>query len=211
MILENMNDKEICDAFHNDRLQIENRLDKLDWKKYERYLKKNKSKGPIFFEPVRFKSKNSNDYIIIPFSPGWKDSKRENVAIIHYMYYRRAEGFYAVSHTLRFYYRYTIYPPHFFQRYQERFLHQPELSQQKTIEMFFKRTLGTANADKLDDNKYQLSCTDGVILGIEDMPGILVAKTFVSVDMLKGKQIDRNKNRNAILRDFLEAEFRTKI
>jgi len=203
--------QEIRNAFLNDYEQVLYRMVKIDLRKYERVLKKNKAKGSMMFEPIVFKSKNLNEYVIQLSSSGLKEIRRSGPRFKIYLIYQRPEGYYAALNlesnvtNPNFY----IFPPHFFQRYQERFLHQPELSQRETIMAFFQNKNTLAFQSELDEDGEFISVfKDGYMLGNAIDDDVVIMKTYLNFDMLKGEQIKLKERLDRMLDRFIQQEFR---
>jgi hypothetical protein len=99
-----------------------------------------------------------------------------------------------------------VYTPHFFDRYQERFLKDSSLEKSKVMQEFFINN-STAHPVRIGNEKYPdftfMSSKDGVQLGVTLPSGVLEVRTFLSQEQLKNDQIDIDKNNYNELQKFL--------
>ena len=166
--------------------------------KYRKYILKNvKNDQRHYFKPVKLEE-NGNTYILQIDTKGRSDYKKNGLLFIIYRLYTRKEGTYAMA---QLYLRnkpnedkYCIYPPHLFERYRERALKDTGLSEEETIFKFFQNDNGTFKDIPKHHEKHSnsLFCvtTDGVLLGKKLDDTTMIAKTYISHDMLKGTQVD---------------------
>ena len=166
--------------------------------KYRKYILKNvKNDQRHYFKPVKLEE-NGNTYILQIDTKGRSDYKKNGLLFIIYKLYTRKEGTYAMmQYTLRSKPdedKYCIYPPHLFERYRERALKDTDLSEEETIFKFFQNDNATFKNIHKHHEKYSnsLFCvtTDGVMLGEKLDDTLMIAKTYISHDMLKGNQVD---------------------
>lgn len=120
-----------------------------------------------------------------------------------YALYLREEGYYAAALVKGIM---IVYPPHFFQRYRERILHNEKLPSTETIHTFFKEDWGFEGCvledkgfnaayhcfekDSPDD---KISCAAANSQGycfIEKQGDVFIVKTIISEDMLYDDQKD---------------------
>ena len=177
--------------------------------KYRKYILNNvKNNQRHYFKPVKLEE-NGNTYILQIDTKGRSDYKKNGLLFIIYRLYTRKEGTYAMMQ----YYsrnrpnedRYCIFPPHLFERYRERVLKDKNLPEEDTIFKFLQNDNGTfKNIPKYHEKHIDsLFCvtTEGVMLGKKLNDTIMIAKTYISYEMLKGSQID---DREIVLEWLLE-------
>lgn len=88
-----------------------------------------------------------------------------------------------------------VYPPHFFRRFRER-MHL-NISGTDLLIRFFRYNADYAFETKtiIEGDKYGMrtfgSCKEGVAMGLRSINNIVLFKTFVPLDMLKGEQIEK--------------------
>ena len=107
-----------------------------------------------------------------------------------------------------------VYTPHFFDRYQERFLKDSSLEKSKVMQEFFINN-STAHPVRIGNEKYPdftfMSSKDGVQLGVTLPSGVLEVRTFLSQEQLKNDQIDIDKNNYNELQKFLIEKYGTDV
>lgn len=123
-------------------------------------------------------------------------SFRKKTAVIHYAPYQ-SYGLGAV--LLRLWDDMTIenITPHFFSRYNERFLklHGINLSGVALIEYYMSNNPGSSIDYDAESGRYVSSINDGIVLGEYENGKCLQANTFVSNDMLFKAQIAKDELR----------------
>ena len=185
MIVETMNLEEI---YREVKLDFDECLEKVGRlkDKYRRTIVKSK-RFPIMFEPVFFQTKRNNKYMVI-FISNSKKYERDSIFVLVGLYLR-PEGLYGINvirqgdnlKTL-------VYPPHFFQRYRQRILKE-EISSKDTIIRYFKNNY-VFLGDTTLGNKFHFRSNEGFLLGEKINHDIYLMKTIISLDMIKGNQID---------------------
>lgn len=81
----------------------------------------------------------------------------------------------------------SVFTPHFFSRYRERFIMDNNITTKQVIEKFFKNNLLTTCKVRVQDNTFMGTCKDGIAFGKYEK-GIAIIKTFISRDMQFDKQ-----------------------
>ena len=183
--------------------------------KYRKYILKNvKDNQRVYFKPIELKE-NGNKYILHINTKGRSDFKKNGLLFLIYMCYTRKEGTYVImrlsfSEIVKGGDTYCIYPPHLFERYRERVLGQTYLSEMETIFKFFGNDNGTFNSFTKNLEKYPNSLfsvtTNGVMLGEKLNDNIIIAKTYVSFDMLKGNQIEDKQKLLDSVQEYIKNE-----
>jgi hypothetical protein len=143
---------------------------------------------PLHFKPTEHISPRKNNYFISFVSTSKKDIKLGPIES-DFLYYHRPEGIYAATidyDCLCI----TIYSPHFFDRYRERYLKDTSIPKLEVIKEYFKynSTIRRTRDRRLSDNGICGTGMHGAVLGIEESHEIHLFKTFVSFDMLKQDQ-----------------------
>nr|DAT27612.1 MAG TPA: hypothetical protein [Caudoviricetes sp.] len=104
------------------------------------------------------------------------------------------------------------YPPHFFSRYAERM--NISLSGMELVKYFFERNASYGFTHKNElvsettaiENVYG-SCSDGIALGVSSASGLIVLfKTFITYEMLKGEQVEDFAKTEVIRKEFHEKD-----
>lgn len=215
MIVDSMTYEEVVAEFKKDwRNYFPNMLQKcFNDNRYRRYmLKEAKDNEPVFFKPIELTSPRGNKYILQINSKGRSDFKKSGFLYIIYMYYHRPEGIYAVLLVSNGSWTasddgYNIYTPHFFDRYRERELkdiHKPKL---QTIIDFFKHN-ATGRYINVDNDKYKNSIfytvPTGVMLGSLYNDYIYELRTYITFEMLRGKQVDNSEILAARVKEYMD-------
>lgn len=202
MIVDTMSIKEIaCEVGRDVRLMEYNYIKYLPENKYRRYMMKHKPTSAMYWT-LHWESPRHNQYTILLNSPSWQDYKHNGLCYVPYLVfewlYGKAAAMRCTDKTV------VLYTPHFFKRYNERILHQPQNNAEETIDHFFKHN-GTQQTKENNGEMYAV-CKDGYLLGtIED--GIKVFKTIVSYDMLHENQTTAADNLQNILSRYMKEEF----
>jgi hypothetical protein len=217
MITDNMSYSEIANEFKSDWSNyLSDRIPEImETPKYRKFVLKNvKDEQECYFKPVDIKV-NGNNYILQISTVGRSEFKKKGLRFRIYMYYTRKEGTYVImrlsfSEIVKGGDTYCIYPPHLFERYRERVLGQTYLSEMETIFKFFENDNGTFNSFTKNLEKYPNSLfsvtTNGVMLGEKLNDNIIIAKTYVSFDMLKGNQIEDKQKLLDSVQEYIKNE-----
>jgi hypothetical protein len=160
-----------------------------DMNQYRRAIIKS-SKFPMCFKPVDCVTPSRNHFIIFLEAKSKKNANDPFITLVGY--YLRPEGIYAAmllptngsdKHII-------IYPPHFFERYKQRYLNE-DVCSLDAIKTYFR--INPTNMLKFDNaKKFSGSCNQGFVFGEMLSSNVLIIKTFISQDMLKGEQVDLN-------------------
>lgn len=160
-----------------------------DMNQYRRAIIKS-SKFPMCFKPVECVTPSRNHFIMFLEA---KSKRNANDLYITFVgYYLRPEGIYAAM-LLPSYggeKKIIIYPPHFFERYKQRYLNE-DVCTLDAIKTYF-RINPTNMLEFVDAKKFRGSCNQGFVFGEMLTSNIFIIKTFVSKEMLKGEQVDLN-------------------
>lgn len=156
--------------------------------KYRKYILNNvKNDQRHYFKPVKLEE-NGNTYILQIDTKGRSDYKKNGLLFIIYRLYTRKEGNRPKED------KYCIFPPHLFERYRERVLKDTNLPEEDTIFKFLQNDNGTFKDIPKYHEKHidSLFCvtTEGVMLGKKLNDALMIAKTYISYEMLKESQID---------------------
>lgn len=199
MVTETMNYKEVVSQFYQDwHDELCERVKKLsEDNKYRRYILKQNNNKRIFFNPIEITSRQRNKYILRFCCKGKTEYKKVGLPFILYMYYHTSKGIYIVvcvpmkSHGIKNH-LFTIYTPHFFDRYRERFLKDAHINKIQLINNFLCHNTGAQCLD-IENKKYPnsvfCSIPDGAILATRYNDYILENKTYLTNEQLKEDQL----------------------
>ena len=188
MIVTSMTDEELLAEVSKDYSSCVNRVKK-DFNIYRRAIIKS-SKFPIYFKPIEYTSPRNNRFLLFIEAKSKKDSTGPFMTFV--TYFLKPEGIYAImiypnSNNSK---SITIYPPHFFERYKERYL-EKDIDTLEAIKEFFK--YNSANIIQFTEGTYYRgSCNHGFVFGEKLGENINILKTFITKDMLKGDQNSLN-------------------
>lgn len=158
--------------------------------KYRREILK-RTRFPIVFKAIDYISPRKNHWIIIFRASSRKDANEPEINYACMADSKHGRYAFMVS-------RYNdepailMFPPHLFQRYRDRFLDgDTTLKGSELIKHFFTRNKSFQSDESVEDKRViNTSCEDGVCLGEEKDKNFIVLKTFLTYEMLKGRQID---------------------
>ena len=141
--------------------------------------------------------------------------KDKEIELYSLVLYNFGSGFYVVEPIINLRIRYKIYTPHFFDRFRERELKNPNLSKFDVINTFFKirntykdssddilfrklirsmEMLPEKVKEKYPENSYVEPYGDRGLIILESFEGLDIVKTYLNFDILKDDQIDTLTN-----------------
>ena len=178
---------------------------KLGDNKYRRYvLKFGKCGKTIYFKPFNITTKRLNKFIILPFCHGKSDYKKFGMAFaVMLMFYRK--GYPYVAWITDDGSSVIFFQKHFFERYNERFVQGDVDYSESFILDFLKRNMLVYMGSQYEDgsNNVMGVSTDGVLLGEKLSPSVTKYNTYISIDMLKGSQIEQHRQMYEKLLDYI--------
>ena len=193
LIVDNMTNREMYNEILEDAPNVTVKLEHT-LAKYRREIIK-KTRFPVIFKAMDYISPKKNHWIIIIRAFSKKDA---DVPVINYACVANAKGGFYAFMVSWYNNAWTIimFPPHLFQRYRDRFLEGDKtLTGIDLIKYFFSRNRRLESDENVTDKRIiNTSCEDGVCFGEEKEKNFIVLKTFVTYEMLKGKQIDTFEN-----------------
>lgn len=200
IITETFTYEEIIEVMEKDRDFIVHKLLDLN-KKCERYIKKKKPKDPFNFKSVHVVSNRGLDYSITIQFNGVKDYKAYGNTYSIYAYQRKNDGCHVFFYTndAQSTKKFFVFTPHFFNRYKERQLKDITVQMKDVIDIFFSKNYRFYEQEQ-NNEKYPegiiIKASEGIGLGAkyDSKDTIYVVKTFVSIEMLKGTQIEMSES-----------------
>lgn len=134
MIVETMTYQEICREF--DRIKDEfflRSIHKTDERKIRQYMRAHRDEQIVYFKPVSCRVDNTSHFVTIPFSYGYKDYKSVGLHGRYFLIYKNRHGLNTVM-TAGYHNEFHIFiTSHFYQRYNERLLHDDSASKMDLI------------------------------------------------------------------------------
>lgn len=144
-----------------------------------------------------YKTREKNNLFYIDFTALKRSAWKNPIMSLHCIY-SRPEGKYAVALSVDMN-MITVYPPHFFNRYQERILKDASITNEEIIRHYFKNDWGYTGAvvdedyksvyhcfendDKNDKISFVAATSQGYCFG-EKQANVNIIKTIISEDML---------------------------
>ena len=178
---------------------------KLGDNKYRRYVFKfGKGDKTIYFKPFNITTKRLNKFIILPFCHGKSDYKKYGMAFaVMLMFYRK--GYPYVAWITDDGSSVIFFPKHFFERYNERFAQGDIDYSENFVLDFLKRNMLVYMGSQYEDggNNVMGVSMDGVLLGEKLTPSVTKYNTYISIDMLKGSQIEQHRKMYEKLLDYI--------
>lgn len=176
-----------------------------DRKYWRAVLKYGNSKKTIYFNPLEMRTKRLNRFVVLPFSHGKKDFKKFGIAftVISIFYYNKYPYVAWFVNDLN---EVAFFKKHFFDRYDERFLQSETLFSEDLVLNFFKGNMHVFTGPQYEDrsNNVMGVSNDGILLGEKLSPLITQYNTYISVDMLKGEQIEKHRLLSDNLDDYIK-------
>ena len=213
MIVDSMTYEEVVGAYIKENLEVQKKccsIIKENLSDYKRIIFSRSRPGPIFFRPVEIKSSAGNDYYMQAFSYNKASFKKSGLRYYSFLHYYNKKGMTVVIDTAlnlvtnEFY---AIFISHFFERYRERYLKDQSADIKDTVFSYFKANQGgtftPVPSDKYKDSFY-CAVNDGVALGSKINDKILLVKTFITYEMLRGEQIEIGDDLGSSLVAFFE-------
>ena len=221
MITETMNFAEIKEELKKDfyesnvLIKASNRVI-ANQNKYRRIALKHPERH--LFKEIIIQGKRLNDFYVLPISRGKSEFKKVGIQILIACPFRTKRGWSVASlrgNPLdKSEFNITVYSAHLIHRYEERFCHKESTQFDSKAYLHFLAAndnvcIQEYSSEVYGDQALFAECAQGVLLGkVQD--GVDYFKTFVTKEMLKGKQIDnaaeQQTAREAWLQESMERE-----
>ena len=160
-------------------------------KNLRRKIKNVRNKERRYFTPIKYSTNRGFNIIIHCFDEGINFPTHRRLGAFYYAWYRQKRGIYLLTYTRMFgtYWHYSIFTPHFLDRYNERYLKDPSLGKPQIIDLFLENNRKVANMRlKAEDAKYKdecwIACNNGLCFCRNPYDLFFEVKTFISWDML---------------------------
>ena len=214
MIVDSMTYEEVVGAYIKEYREVQKKCCSIiaqNLSEYKRTIFSRSRSGPIFFRPVEIKSSSGNDYYMQAFAYDKASFKKTGMRYYSFLSYYNKKGMTVVTDTslnrvTKEYY--AIFISHFFERYRERFVKDSSIGIKDSVFSYFKANQGGAftpvPSDKYKDS-YYCAVNDGVALGSKINDTILLVKTFITYDMLRGEQVGIGEDLGSSLVSFFDS------
>lgn len=195
MIVDNMNYREIGQEILSDWWQeassVAFRL--LGNSEYRRaVLKKGQRDKLLFFKPKEITTGRGNRFIVVPFSNGKNNFKKEGLHMIVYLMFQyRNEKL--IARIVNRFNTILFFKQHLLKRYFERFKREMHNLSLEYVTQFFKDNLLMNSEYTLgarEDSNCICKIRDGILFGQDLGDEHYLFRTFISTDMAKGQQVD---------------------
>ena len=173
VIVDSMTNDEIIELLRDDFVFLQHKIDE-NLRKYKQMVKNSVKKERVYYQPLNYKSAKGFHYMLQFFKRADDEPDKDKLGMIYYVWFIKNRGTYAVTLSrLSLYghaeWHYTIYTPHFFDRYRERFLKDMSISKPNPSEKY--------------PNGIWVACSDGLCLCNHLNSINQEAKTFITYDM----------------------------
>lgn len=191
VIVDSMSNEEILMLLAKDAAFLQHKIDD-NIRKYRKLANSSVRNERYFYKPLTYTSARGFDFVIQFFRRAIDEPEKDSLGIIYYARFLKSRGMYAIMLSLlsgwgqQATWRATIYTPHFFDRYRERFLKDVSLSKVEVIHQYILKNLRavlTGHPSEKYPNSVWIRCNNGLCLCSHLNSINLVAKTFVTFDM----------------------------
>ena len=190
VIVDSMTIEEILELLKDDLDFLQHKIDD-NLKRYKQMVKNSVKKERVYYQPLNYKSAKGFHYMLQFFKRANDEPDKDKLGMLYYVWFIKNRGTYAISLSRlslygRSHWHYTIYTPHFFDRYRERFLKDLSISKPDVIYRFIRGNLKMSSSGHPSEkypNCIWVSCSDGLILCNHLNNINQVAKTFITYDM----------------------------
>lgn len=179
VIVDSMSIKEILLLLNEDMRFLKHKIDE-NMKKYRRITMKSNCKERVFYNPLNYKSAAGFNYVIQFFKRAYNENEKDKLGVLYYIWFMKSEetyngnkrGVYAVTFSrlsLRneWTWHFTIYKPHFMDRYKERFLKDNSISKIEAFHRYYLNNLKVTSSGRPSEKYpkgYWMVCNEGICL-----------------------------------------------
>ena len=197
VIVDSMTNEEIVELLGDDFSFLQHKIND-NLKRYKQMVKNSVKKERVYYQPLNYKSARGFHYVLQFFKRADDEPEKDKLGMLCYVWFIKDHGTYAVFLSrLSLYgyarWRYTIYTPHFFDRYRERFLKDLSISKPDVIYRYMRGNLKMSSAGHPSEkypNCVWMACSDGLVLCNHLNSFNQVAKTFITYEMAGVDQKD---------------------
>lgn len=179
VIVDSMSIDEILQLLVVDAKFLQHKIDE-NLKKYKRLAINSTQKERVFFKPLNYKSAAGFNYVIQFFKRADDEKEKEKLGVLYYIWFMKSEetkkglrrGTYAVTLSrlsLRneWTWHFTVYKPHFMDRYKERYLKDSSITRIEAFHRFNLNNLKKSSSGRPSEKYpkgYWMVCNDGLCL-----------------------------------------------
>lgn len=209
IITETMSFFDVINIYEKDKPMLYHKIEAAV-KKYEHQLKIRKN-VKIRCEEVQ--GNRGLNYFIFFYNESLEDFRKNHAAFTVVAYYLLHNGFIAIDNRKSIYNKqtiedvYTIYLPHFFDRYRERILKNEHIQKIDVIKQFFQKSLDPYAMISQQDERYPegvyVTYRDGMGIGYRRQDkNIIIMKTCISNEQIHQNQVDKKEICERLIREF---------
>lgn len=197
VLVDSMSMQEILILLTGDVKFLQHRIDE-NMKKYRRLAMSSTSRERIMYNPLSYKSATGFNYVIQFFKRAYDEKEKDKVGVIYYAWFMKSietssgkkRGVYAVTVSkLSLYnestWHFTIYKPHFMDRYKERYLKDLSIPRLEAFHHYLINNLKVSSSGKPSEKYpkgYWMACSDGLCF-CNRLDGLTVeVSTFVDYE-----------------------------
>ena len=171
VIVDSMSNEEILELLEDDVVFLQHKIDE-NLKRYKQMVKNSVKKERVYYQPLNYKSARGFHYMLQFFKRANDEPDKDKLGMLYYVWFIKNSGTYAITFSRLSYHsyaqwHYTIFTPHFFDRYRERFLKDLSISKPDVIYRFIRGNLkmsSTGHPSEKYPNCIWVACSDGLIL-----------------------------------------------
>ena len=160
-------------------------------KDYRRIIRNRRNTERKYFNPIRYESNRGFHVVICCYDDGINYPRHKRLGVFYYAWFRKNRGIYLLTYSRleKRVWHYSVFIPHFFDRYNERYLKDPTLSKPEVIDKYIFNNLKASSMRlRIESakypNDYWMTCNNGLCLCNNPKGFFVEVKTFISWDML---------------------------
>ena len=191
MIVDSMTYDEIIKLFEEQEKPVILRKIEKVGKDYRKISRNRRNTERVYFKPIRYESTRGFHVVINCYDEGINFPRHKRLGVFYYAWFRKKRGIHLLTYSRleNSIWHYSVYLPHFFDRYNERFLKDPTLSKPEIIDKYYFNNLKSATMRLRVEsakypNDYWMACNNGLCLCNNPKGFFVEVKTFISWDML---------------------------
>ena len=197
VIVDSMSMNEILQILSEDSKFLQHKIDENE-KKYKRLVYPSRPKERVFYNPLTYKSARGFNYVIQFFLRAFDEKEKDKLGVLYYVWFIKSEatktgkkrGVYAVTVSRlslgnEWTWHFTVYKPHFMDRYKERYLKDCSMPRLEAFHRFFLNNLKLSSSGRPSEKYpkgFWMVCKEGVCL-CNRLEGVTVGvDTFVDYE-----------------------------
>ena len=179
VIVDSMSMDEILRILAEDGKFLQHKIEE-NKKKYTRLIKGSTRKDRVYYNPITYKSAAGFNYVIQFFKRAYDEKEKDKLGILYYVWFMKSEetktgkkrGVYAVTVSRlslgsQWTWHFSVYKPHFMDRYKERCLNDCSIPRLEAFHRYFINNQKVSSSGKPSEKYpkgYWMVCNDGLCL-----------------------------------------------